>query len=376
MLPTNRKVVSADGDSLGPISEVHVKFKLGEVEFSDIFIILNNLQWDKILCLPWQCNYRIGCIWKREGKHFLTIKNKFLALSITPQVSKQLVITKGQCTLQGRSITWILVKTPRNIQVNSLFEITLYIQLPKGLIPLDVLHNIQHKQPQEMLVLLLNTINSVVKLQKNTVLGSITKVDNAEYVQNICSPQSDNGKAHDRFQPPLEAKSLLPVFPDSSSFQRHTHNSNKSPIQLQDANVPLEIQCKLNTMLTNKFTGIISKSPADFGRTNLIEMDLPTTGPPVSTKPYTIPLKYKSFINEEIKLLEDAGCISKSLSDWASPICIVKKKPDPSQPHKLQLHMCFDYRKVNQSLVMARNNSNGKVFSLFPCQKYKNYLAD
>ena len=124
------------------------------------------------------------------------------------------------------------------------------------------------------------------------------------------------------------------MFPDSSSFQTHEHNSNKSPIQLQDTNDSLEIQCKLNTMLTSKFTGIISKSPTDFGRTNLIEMDLPTTGPPVSTKPYTIPLKYKSFVEEEIKLLEDAGYISKSLSDWASPISIMKKKPDPSQPHK------------------------------------------
>ena len=58
-------------------------------------------------------------------------------------------------------------------------------------------------------------------------------------------------------------------------------------------------------MLTSKLTGIISKSPTDFGRTNLIEMDLSTTGPPVSTKPYAIPLKYKSFIDDEIKLLED-----------------------------------------------------------------------
>ena len=256
-----------------------------------------------------------------------------------------------------------------------MLEITLDRQLPKGLIPLDVLHNIQHKQSQEMLVPLLNTINSAVKLWKNTVLGSITKVDNAEYVQNIWSPQSDNNKAHDRSQPPLEAKPLLPVFLDSSSFQTHAHNSNKSPIQLQDANVPLKIQCKLNTMLTSKFTGIISKSPIDFGRTNLIEMDLPTTGQPVSTKPYTIPLKYKSFVNEENKLLEDAGYISKSLSDWASPICIVKKKPDPSQPHKPQLLMCIDYRKVNQSLVMARNNSNGKVVSTFPLPKIQELLG-
>ena len=101
-------------------------------------------------------------------------------------------------------------------------------------------------------------------------------------------------------------------------------------------------------MLTSIVADIISKSPADFGRPNLIEMDLPTSGLPVSTKPYTIPLKYKSFVDNKIKLLKDAGCISKSLSNWASLICIVKKKPDPSQPDKPQLHMCIDYRKVNQ----------------------------
>ena len=110
LLPTNRKVVSADGDSLGPIGEVHVKFKVGKVEFNDVFIILNNLQQDIILGLLWQHNYKIGCTWNREGKHFLTIKNQISSLSITPQSSKQLVITKGQCTLQGRLITLISVK--------------------------------------------------------------------------------------------------------------------------------------------------------------------------------------------------------------------------------------------------------------------------
>ena len=135
MLPTNRKVVSADGNSLGPIGEVHVKFKLGKVVFNDVFLILNNLQHDIILSLPLQHNYRIGCTCNREGKHFHTIKNKFLALSIIPHTSKQLVTTKDQCMLQGTSITWISVKTPRNIQVNSLFIITLGRQLLKGLIP-------------------------------------------------------------------------------------------------------------------------------------------------------------------------------------------------------------------------------------------------
>ena len=74
----NRKVVSADGDSLGPIGEVHLQFQLGKVVFHDRFIILDNLQCDMILSLPWQSNYKIGCNWNREGKHFITIKGQFL----------------------------------------------------------------------------------------------------------------------------------------------------------------------------------------------------------------------------------------------------------------------------------------------------------
>ena len=44
LLPTNKKVVSADGDSLGPIGQVHIKFKVGKIKFDDIFFILDNLQ--------------------------------------------------------------------------------------------------------------------------------------------------------------------------------------------------------------------------------------------------------------------------------------------------------------------------------------------
>ena len=65
----------------------------------------------------------------------------------------------------------------------------------------------------------------------------------------------------------------------------------------------------------------------------------------------------------------------KSLSNWASPICIVKKKPDPRQLHKPQLLMCIDYRKVNQSLVTAHNNNNGTVVSTFPLPKIQELLS-
>ena len=110
VIPMNRKVVSADSNSVGPIREVHIKFLLGKVVFHDRFIILNNLKQDMILGLPWQSNYKIGCNWNREGKHFITIKGQFLALSIKPHLTWQLAKTKGQCNIQHRSVTWITVK--------------------------------------------------------------------------------------------------------------------------------------------------------------------------------------------------------------------------------------------------------------------------
>ena len=164
VIPTNRKVVLVDGNSLGPIGEVHLQFQLGNVVFHDRFVIMDNLQCYIILGLPWHCNYRIGCNWNQGGKHFITIKNQFLALSIAPHVLRQLSRTKGQCTIQCRSITWISVQTLQNLDNNSLYEISLDRQLATGIITLDMLHNLNHKQPHELMIPLLHMAQTDVKL--------------------------------------------------------------------------------------------------------------------------------------------------------------------------------------------------------------------
>ena len=58
---------------------------------------------------------------------------------------------------------WISVQTPQNIDTNSLFEINLDRQLPKGIILLDVLHSINHKQPQKLIIPILNIANTATQ---------------------------------------------------------------------------------------------------------------------------------------------------------------------------------------------------------------------
>ena len=113
------------------------------------------------------------------------------------------------------------LKHQRNIQANNLLKINLDRQLPKGLIPLDVLHNIEHKQPQEMLIPLLNVMNSVVKLPKNTILGSITKVDNVENVQSTYSLKHHNVKADAEVHPSKPCYQHFQITPAS----QHMHTT-------------------------------------------------------------------------------------------------------------------------------------------------------
>ena len=80
------------------------------------------------------------------------------------------------------------------------------------------------------------------------------------------------------------------------------HQESKSQlIMLQDPQVPQEARDKLSSLLENEFDSTVSKNSTDGGRTNLLKMNIPTTGPPLVHKPYPIPLKYQKFIDEEIQ---------------------------------------------------------------------------
>ena len=91
-------------------------------------------------------------------------------------------------------------------------------------------------------------------------------------------------------------------------------------------------------------------------------MDIDTgDSPPVSLRPYTLPLKHYEWVQREIESLERAGVITKSMSKWASPIVIVPKKSAPGEPPKRRL--CAEFRKVNelQQEVIKAGKTKGQI---------------
>ena len=133
-------------------------------------------------------------------------------------------------------------------------------------------------------------------------------------------------------------------------------------------------------MLESRLRNIISRSSTDVGRTKLHTLDVQVTeGNPVFVKQYTIPLIYQNFIDNETKRLEEAGLISRSLSNWSAPCMVVPKKQDPDSPCEVQLRMVIDYRQLNKRIITSRvpdrNGKIGRVISNYPIPTIESLLA-
>ena len=97
-------------------------------------------------------------------------------------------------------------------------------------------------------------------------------------------------------------------------------------VQLQDKDITTNIRQKFEE-LCDEYGEAFSKNNEDIGRTKLVKMDIDIgDSPPVSSRPYTLPLKHYERVQREIESLERAGVITKSMSKWASSIVIVPKK--------------------------------------------------
>ena len=91
--------------------------------------------------------------------------------------------------------------------------------------------------------------------------------------------------------------------------------------------------------------------------------------PPVCQKPYTLPLKHYTWVQQEIETLECAGVIKKSISPWASPIVVIPKKSAPGEPPRHR--MCIDFRKLNelQPDICCADSETGGNIPLVPLPK-------
>ena len=205
-----------------------------------------------------------------------------------------------------------------------------------------------HKMPRTLKVPTSNTNNTTSSLATNSPIATLAPAGKCEQIQEIKWSVLQDAEQTVILESTQELETtdlpkkpqLLPDIPSTTSLSLEPDTPNVSK-SIPDADI-LEIARKqLQELQDVKYNSIVSKSVTDISKPNLIELDIPTKGPPVASKPYTIPLKYRYFADHEIKQLEEAGIISRSMNDWASPILVIPKKEDqveiPANKAQLQV---------------------------------------
>ncbi|XP_033112699.1 uncharacterized protein LOC117113471 [Anneissia japonica] len=90
---------------------------------------------------------------------------------------------------------------------------------------------------------------------------------------------------------------------------------------------------------------IFSKSPRDYGRTELVRHTIDTGSvKPIRQRAYRTSPKMREEIRKQCQELVDNDIIERSYSPWSSPIVMVRKKDNT-------FRFCVDYRKINMHTV-------------------------
>ena len=287
-----------------------------------------------------------------------------------------IIKTKGKVELNPESITLIEVQAPRDIIGNRKYQLNPEGYLAQGIIPLDLVHSFG-KMPRTLYIPILNTSDKYESIAKSSLLGTFEPIDEEVSEVRQTSWTDLDGKMRKAHQQLRKKKSyrqarkkcydkkedsarLLPDYPADSNMEMEAMMKHPGTI-LEDSIDADKWKIKVLNMLESKFGSIISRSSTDVGRTKLHTLNVKVTeGSPVFVKQYTIPLKYQSFIDDETKRLEEAGLISRSLSNWSAP-CIV------------------DYRQLNKRIITSRapnrNGKVGKVVSNYPIPTIESLLA-
>ena len=81
--------------------------------------------------------------------------------------------------------------------------------------------------------------------------------------------------------------------------------------------------------LIEECDNMFSKNQYDVGTSTYPLLEIPTEGPLCISAPYTMPLKFRPWVDNTLNKLLEAGMIQCTMSIWTSPVIIV---PKPRQP--------------------------------------------
>ena len=343
----NTRVRSATGSNLSPLGIIKCTFKLGKTAFINDFIVCQNLTRPLILGRDFLMKNHITVQYAENGKCILNCQQEELIATMDITNIPQLR-TSTSVLLPGRTLAVIQVKSDlRPEQIGQVYEVqpseVLSEKYPNMYI-VPMIHNVDTYIPDTVPMVLINFSIDDVSISKGEIVGFLQSqpIDISDIMTETSTEPSPIGIGEDDVTEVLQNQEEKKFITSPADIDVHRK------INLQDADVSEEHQNAFKE-LCNEFKDIFLVDSGDIGKTPLVEMEIDTgDSPPITQKPYTLPLKHAEWVQKELEILEKAGVIVRSVSPWASPIVVVPKRTAPGELPKRRL--CVDYRAINSLL--------------------------
>ena len=380
------EVRSASGSDLQALGVTRCPFQLGGKSYEYDFIICRNLKRPMILGIDFLRNNRIGTDWSDKG-HFVLRQSKNILVESIETVEKGMQIkVSHDITVPGRTVIVLDMEINARDHESPIYDVkpnTLFQDEHPNLVTIPTLHKVQEGIQRKIPHVMVNLEEQSVFLEKGTIVGFLepsqvtvdqitTETAHANDI-NIQVTEAINAKVEQGVD--INEVKIEEILSEGGFITSPADINVHRRVELKDAEVTEDHKIQFKK-ICKEYEDIFSKDSADIGRTPLIQMEIDTgDSPPVSQKPYNLPLKHVEWVQREIETLEKAGVIVRSVSPWASPIVIVPKKSEPGEPPKRRL--CVDYRSINSLLPKvdkAHSKAKG-ILSLVPLPKIDEIYA-
>ena len=326
-------VRSATGSYLAPIRLVNCTFMLGDTTLDCDFIVCKKLTRPLILGRDFLIQNHISVRYSENGKHILDHHQQELVAAINMEVKPHLSLANSM-SLPGRTLAVIYINNNLSPEQSGyLYEIKpnyLLTNVYPNLCIIPMIHNVDLHKTENVPLVLINLSTGRIYLSKGEIMGfmqsqslgisEIVTETSTEPSPTLLEEDNDTeGSKEQKKEAAFEynEKKFI-TFPADIDIHRK--------VGLQDAEVTKEQQ-EAFKKLCCEYKDIFSIDSSDIGKTPLMEMEINTgDSPPITQRPYTLPLKHAMWVQKELEILEKAGVMVRSVSPWDSPIVVVQKE--------------------------------------------------
>ena len=267
-----------------------------------------------------------------DGKCILDYQQQELVASIDIEDKPQLNMTHSVIIL-GRTLAIVCVCNNLDPhQSGSLYKIepsNMINEKYPNLCVIPMIHNVNVHRTEHLPLVVINFASDDVYLSKGEIMGFM-QIQSLEILEIMTETSTEPSSI-------IYEDDINEVLREQEGEVKKENTEKKfitsladievhRKIELQDADISDE-QWQAFKVLCMEFNDIFSTDSGDIGKTPLLEVEIDTgDSPPITQKPYNLPLKHTEWVQTELEILEKAGVIVRSVSPWASPIVVVPKR--------------------------------------------------